>query len=690
MPESSDPHNGESSKQVTYPDLGGNLTRQGSPEPSKSEKKPQNKDESTSKSNRSDHTIPTSSASQKGKSRVAAVEDASDLERKGLPGPAKNDGDGQIPMGTEEKLSEDEASDVEKATTYTRKQQQAIRDVLRCGKKDYYGILGLDEDCSSSQITKAYRRLSLKIHTDKNKFKDAGKAFRRISEAYQVLISPHERKSFDRLRDRYKAEGLIDPEEIWDEEFHANASGDETSQSEVEEDPYPTPTKEILDIYDKATPAVNSYLADQNKESETQIEKLNEEIKQENRTSKKPENAFLIQLSLFKTQAEFVRPLIQQLADQPNNKKGLKRLDNAMKEFTRVKDRFDYPRAWRLDVPVELEKRMEQRAWDKGKTADARKSPSGPSGHKWGKPAKDKDRKGSTQTRSNEKDDSGSEMEWEPSPRDLERRDWQPGETRKGEKIVGYLPRYRTNLKTGEKDLYGVQFVVEKKGQPNPIALMSGEEAGRRVTQAYLSLPESEKNDLRYTGQKYGIKDIRSFVEIDGWADKPFQTKSLDSNRVYTSAIGRVVWKDGTKHYMNRQAMRNILGRKDADNEIQEFHQRLGLTPKWEEGPLAWRTQRQLTGGNTMRRLGKSDRHLTYRDNNSDRESETSSDSDSDSDTDLHESYHQFRRARKERQKRRKQPKKKQRYQRRQIEPGDDMDMERLVREVIRRLDIRA
>jgi DnaJ-class molecular chaperone len=55
-------------------------------------------------------------------------------------------------------------------------------------KKDYYAVLGVPEDANEKQIKKAYRRLALKYHPDRNKDADAVEKFREVSEAYAALI----------------------------------------------------------------------------------------------------------------------------------------------------------------------------------------------------------------------------------------------------------------------------------------------------------------------------------------------------------------------------------------------------------------------------------------------------------------------------------------------------------------------
>lgn len=71
--------------------------------------------------------------------------------------------------------------------------------------KDYYQTLGIDKKASQEDIKKAYRKLAVKYHPDKNPGnKTAEEKFKSISEAYEVLGDPEKRKQYDKLGANWK------------------------------------------------------------------------------------------------------------------------------------------------------------------------------------------------------------------------------------------------------------------------------------------------------------------------------------------------------------------------------------------------------------------------------------------------------------------------------------------------------
>ncbi len=68
--------------------------------------------------------------------------------------------------------------------------------------KDYYGILGVPEDCSDADIRKAFRKLAFEHHPDTNpgREKEAEARFKEINEAYGVLGDKAKRQQYDAAR----------------------------------------------------------------------------------------------------------------------------------------------------------------------------------------------------------------------------------------------------------------------------------------------------------------------------------------------------------------------------------------------------------------------------------------------------------------------------------------------------------
>jgi curved DNA-binding protein len=70
--------------------------------------------------------------------------------------------------------------------------------------KDYYKVLGVDRKATDDEIKRAYRKLAMKYHPDRNPGDNrAEEKFKEINEAYQVLSDPAKRGRYDQLGDSY-------------------------------------------------------------------------------------------------------------------------------------------------------------------------------------------------------------------------------------------------------------------------------------------------------------------------------------------------------------------------------------------------------------------------------------------------------------------------------------------------------
>lgn len=70
---------------------------------------------------------------------------------------------------------------------------------LILAKKDYYDILGVRKDANERQIKKAFHKLAMKYHPDKNKSPNAEAKFRGIAEAYETLSDEKRRQKYDQF-----------------------------------------------------------------------------------------------------------------------------------------------------------------------------------------------------------------------------------------------------------------------------------------------------------------------------------------------------------------------------------------------------------------------------------------------------------------------------------------------------------
>eukprot|EP00434_Breviolum_minutum_P031674 symbB.v1.2.028009.t1/scaffold2909.1/size67485/1 len=82
---------------------------------------------------------------------------------------------------------------------YTSEQMQLVQRILRT--KDYYDILEVPKNASEEAAKKAYRKLALKLHPDKNGAPGADEAFKKLSKAFQCLTDPEKKQVYDRYGD---------------------------------------------------------------------------------------------------------------------------------------------------------------------------------------------------------------------------------------------------------------------------------------------------------------------------------------------------------------------------------------------------------------------------------------------------------------------------------------------------------
>jgi len=65
--------------------------------------------------------------------------------------------------------------------------------------EDYYKILGISKTATADEIKKAYRKMALQYHPDRNKGKEAEGKFKEVNQAYEVLSDPSKRQTYDQF-----------------------------------------------------------------------------------------------------------------------------------------------------------------------------------------------------------------------------------------------------------------------------------------------------------------------------------------------------------------------------------------------------------------------------------------------------------------------------------------------------------
>jgi molecular chaperone DnaJ len=67
------------------------------------------------------------------------------------------------------------------------------------GQRDYYEVLGVAKSADAAEMKKAYRKLAMEFHPDRNPSEDAAEKFKEINRAYEVVSDPEKRALYDRF-----------------------------------------------------------------------------------------------------------------------------------------------------------------------------------------------------------------------------------------------------------------------------------------------------------------------------------------------------------------------------------------------------------------------------------------------------------------------------------------------------------
>jgi len=114
--------------------------------------------------------------------------------------------------------------------TYTAEQSKMVQRILRT--KDYYEILDVPKEAKEDEVKKAYKKLALKLHPDKNHAPGSEEAFKKVSKAVQCLTDAEKKHVYDRYGDeeripqqhRHTQQDFMTPEDLFAAFFGGGAT----------------------------------------------------------------------------------------------------------------------------------------------------------------------------------------------------------------------------------------------------------------------------------------------------------------------------------------------------------------------------------------------------------------------------------------------------------------------------------
>ncbi|ETN47119.1 uncharacterized protein HMPREF1541_01309 [Cyphellophora europaea CBS 101466] len=83
--------------------------------------------------------------------------------------------------------------------SFTPQQKAEVLRIRKCSPTSFYEILTVTKTSSDGEIKKAYRKISLLTHPDKNGYTGADEAFKMVSRAFQVLSDPEKKSKYDQF-----------------------------------------------------------------------------------------------------------------------------------------------------------------------------------------------------------------------------------------------------------------------------------------------------------------------------------------------------------------------------------------------------------------------------------------------------------------------------------------------------------
>ncbi|CAI6342331.1 unnamed protein product [Periconia digitata] len=457
----------------------------------------------------------------------------------------------------EQKSADIENKDNTDAGSTSPSDEDVIQRILKCGKDDHREVLGISESYETpykerAAIERATWKLGTDTHPDYNKHKEAQQAFERVIKAAEALNCK---------------EDWIKEVKEWD---GAGSDGDSDSDTDEMEAEYEVPaiTPKTVKMYQEATAHIaHLQKKPKSKTASKQLEAINNRIKEMNGIDGvEPIDQWTIDYRGLAEYYSEALPFIRKIKKNPDDVEAKQKVDEInqkLDEFIKKRKYLD----WRVHPEVVLSEEAEAAKPTPKKNTEKpapTNEPAKPT--PTNEPATPIPNKEPAAAKTNEANASSKTAA-----------EWRPGLTEKGERILAMAPTETEDV-LGNPVMTRCSFLVEKKGQENPIAFEDAADIGEQASKGYLQdLPEAERVDIRSKKNNYSPKDRKGFVQMKGVAYK----ESTSANRFPVCAVW-IEYEDGSSKFVNRSGCRAIWKSK-ADRMIEDVFIDKQLEIPWEK-----------------------------------------------------------------------------------------------------------
>lgn len=424
-----------------------------------------------------------------------------------------------------------------------------------------------------------------------------------IGTAYTVLGERSSRRQYDKDHEKYQVPEEVNPQNLWDEEFHDNAfDGDTDPPSSDEEDdldvdPNVKPDDQTLRIYRTATPVVAKYLSGEREAAyDNELERFNVALKKGNKGRKLAEDRFLISINVLKAISIELNHVFE-AARKKEGRLDRQKLSVLEEQLEKIKRTYAYPEGWAIIIPKDVEEISSARKDDNSPSTSSSHTESVPetSSASQATSAPETTSVATLLPKQVQEVQTETQTVWK-------RMKWNTHSTSNGDTILAYKALSRLG-----NDPYGYEFVVMTKQSPY-FEVMTGSEIGRRTRDDYLALPNIYKINTDPGDDKtprYSYRDKKKYDRLLFAATKPRKLAKAGGVPRTGDTQCCIMWKDGTVAIMARAHFKKVAD-EDESSAIAVFCESLDTPPPWNRDPKALPVPTNTPLGQELLRAGRS------------------------------------------------------------------------------------